>query len=58
LFFFFIILKQYQIQFVDIMDQLSPEQRHAVLMQAQQEANQRIMQDVSQRPPRNGNPKP
>jgi predicted lactoylglutathione lyase len=28
------------------MDQLSPEQRQAVLMQAQQEANQRIMQDV------------
>jgi hypothetical protein len=29
------------------MDQLSPEQRQAVLIQAQQEANQRIMQDVS-----------
>jgi hypothetical protein len=28
------------------MDQLSPEQRQAVLMQAQHEANQRIMQDV------------
>ncbi|KAG7366896.1 cyclin-like protein [Nitzschia inconspicua] len=31
------------------MDQLSPEQRQAVLMQAQQEANQRIMQDLLQR---------
>mmetsp|Transcript_19039 Transcript_19039/g.30721 ORF Transcript_19039/g.30721 Transcript_19039/m.30721 type:complete len:83 (+) Transcript_19039:177-425(+) len=31
------------------MDQLSPEQRQAVLMQAQQEANQRIMQDLIQR---------
>jgi hypothetical protein len=29
--------------------QLSPEQRQAVLMQAQQEANQRIMQDMVQR---------
>jgi hypothetical protein len=34
---------------VVIMDQLSPEQRQAVLIQAQQEANQRIMQDVSGR---------
>jgi len=28
------------------MNQLTPEQRQAVLMQAQQEANQRIMSDV------------
>ena len=30
------------------LNQLTPEQRQAVLMQAQQEANQRIMSDVSQ----------
>jgi hypothetical protein len=29
------------------MDQLTPEQRQQVLMQAQAEANQKIMQDVS-----------
>lgn len=28
------------------MNQLTPEQRQAVLMQAQQEANQRVMSDV------------
>lgn len=31
------------------LNQLTPEQRQAVLMQAQQEANQRIMQDMVQR---------
>mmetsp|Transcript_49285 Transcript_49285/g.55082 ORF Transcript_49285/g.55082 Transcript_49285/m.55082 type:complete len:86 (-) Transcript_49285:220-477(-) len=31
------------------MNQLTPEQRQAVLMQAQQEANQRIMSDMIQR---------
>jgi len=30
-------------------NQLTPEQRQAVLMQAQQEANQRIMSDMIQR---------
>jgi DNA-directed RNA polymerase specialized sigma24 family protein len=29
--------------------QLTPQQRQAVLMQAQQEANQRIMQDLMQK---------
>jgi hypothetical protein len=31
------------------LSQLSPEQRQQVMMQAQQEANQRIMQDMLQR---------
>mmetsp|Transcript_2365 Transcript_2365/g.6855 ORF Transcript_2365/g.6855 Transcript_2365/m.6855 type:complete len:88 (+) Transcript_2365:63-326(+) len=31
------------------LNQLSPEQRQAVLMQAQQQANQQIMQDMIQR---------
>lgn len=29
------------------LNQLTPEQRQAVMMQAQQEANQRVMADVS-----------
>jgi DNA-directed RNA polymerase specialized sigma24 family protein len=33
----------------DQLNQLSPEQRQAVLMQAQQQANQQIMQDMIQR---------
>ena len=31
------------------LSQLTPEQRHAVMAQAQQEANQRIMQDMLQK---------
>ena len=31
------------------LSQLTPQQRQAVLMQAQQEANQRIMQDMLQK---------
>jgi hypothetical protein len=34
---------------MDQISSLTPEQRQAVLMQAQQEANQRIMQDMVQR---------